>query len=606
MNTKWKAEKHYQHLLSSYSVLLVALVNLMLIVGCGGSSNDPSIDIPISTNPPPEVFDDIETFTIDIKTATYSGNILHNGSVEDSQASAGELFIKGMDSQEESTALGEISEQSFERRLIQGTYQVEYFHQFGDDIPKNKSIVVKDEFTLTADLTEDINIESVTIGFNVLLNGISFPSDPTSEAVFYLKPVNGGEEVLLGISFISGQSVRIMSGDYQAVYRYIRGENIPINVDFTLPEIHNINTDTTLEININAVDVRVRFFTEGIKTDFNSDNIAHFLLKSSGAENMTDLGSTDQELISVPLIVGDYDLIYDYQTGDQIPINTNKKISEVSIQDGTVIEPIVDKVTLAGNYYHNGEVTSDSGLDFARIFLQNEDNEDIYSIGPTNDLSYENLNIIAGSYNIIYEFREGSNLPQNSYATLYSSVLMAESGDFDINIVSVDVTANVTLNGKNFPESGLSFGNISLLSDGDRRINLGSTNSTLQTVTILAGEYHLFYEAREFNNVPINGDFMVDQTFDLMEDGAFSYNFEAKKIRIETLVNGVAGLSHGLEFGRLYLEMYGEVIPTGATYESIERMIMIGEYDVFYEFRETQGVMPTNRYSKIATIRIDI
>lgn len=577
---------------------------MILMTGCGGSSG--TSELPIQDNPDEEVPSIIETFTIDIKTANYSGTLLLNGMFFDSATTDGQFFLNDSDESSELIRLGSFFNQTFEKKLIQKDYHVEYFYQFGGGVPSNFPITVKDNFELNEALFDNLNIDSISVGFDVTLNEDIFPLDQSNEAEFYLKPLKEGSLIYLGSSTEKIQSVLVAPGDYQIVYHYISGSSIPVNTDFTLSKIYSVSESMTLAININSSSSRVIFNSENSDVVFDSDNTAHFLLKSKSAESYVDLGSTEQEFSSIQLIVGEYELLYDYRSGDQIPINKKKIIDQISVNENQpVIQPIVKMIILNGDFYHNDKVVSSSGLNYANLYLQESSKSEFYFISATHELSYEDLRIVPGEYNILYDFREGFELPQNSQATMIYSQSLTSTGTFDIDIISVETTANVTLNGNAFPESGLSFGNISLLRDGDRRIELGASHSPLKTVIVLSGEYNLFYDAREVTNVPYNTDFRVEQTINITVDGTFNYDFKAKTIRIETLVNGVAAPLSGLEYGRLSLEGNGEAISIGRTNESVERMVMLGDYDVFYEFRETQGVMPTNFYSKVSEIRIE-
>lgn len=576
---------------------------LTALLGCGGGGSSPQVIAPIAAIEPES--EEVKSFVVDIQTVAFSADFTHNNQLHQSELSNGQFFLRNLED-DELTLIGTLYDQSNEMTLVRGDYQLEYYYQFGEGVPANYPYVISDDFVVDQSISETIDIESVSVGMEVQMNGNAFPVDNSNAANIYLKPVDGGEEIFLGSTSLEQQYTDIVPGNYFIVYRYVSGDEIPINKEFQFPDAREISSASTLEIDIETADARVRFDSEDFRKIFNFENVANFYLTKKALEQPTLIGSSNDEIVSVKVIASDYNLVYDYQYGESIPINQLTNLEQVSVmEDGAVIQPTVEIVTLNGEFFHNGEVPSTSLYETARLELVDSLTLNRYLVGHTRELFYEELNVLPGEYHVVYSHSEGDALPQNIGATIIPTFELTVSEQLDIDIASVSVTPIFSHNGEAFSSSLYASARIYLTLDKLKFIWVGYTNSDPLPVVVLPGDYSVVYRVQESQDMAINENYILSTPATVLESMELNLDFESTQIQIETLVNGVIAPNSLYDMGKLWLGNDSELFEIGFTREPIQLRVLNGTYDVYYQKAETQGVMPANSMRKITSIVVD-
>ncbi len=586
--------------------LAIGVLLILFLVGCGGgSSSDTEDPLPIvNIDPQPDPIE-VDTYVIDIPTVTFTAEFNHNGMLLQSELANGQFFLKNLED-DVRTSLGTLFEQSASVTFIEGEYQLEYFHQFGDELPKNFPAIIDEAFQLADTTYEVFNVQSVAVGINVQLNSEAFPMEEGNEASIWLKSTDGASEVYLGSTSQPAVETQIVPGEYYVIYRYISGEDIPINQEYQLPNVVEISSSMTLDIELQSIDIRARFDTNEFENLFDNENIANFYIRSEPKGLLTLLGSSSDSIVSAKLIPAEYELVYDYQSGTNIPVNQMTTIESISLRDGqAVIEPSFSQVTLEGSYSHNGETPSESPYDNAQLELLDVSTGQRYLIGETRDIVYQELHILAGDYQVIYTHRQGDVLPKNRDAVLISDLTLLESRRLDIAIESVILQPSFTLNDEEFATSPYSRAEIFLQRQNEEKFFIGNSNNPAFPVVVIPGDYQVVYQIKQMLDMPMNNNFVLDDTYSITESSDLAINFESTTIRIETTVNGEHAPSSLYQSGIILLGNQSEMFEVGFTREPVELMLLKGTYDVYYKRNQYQDVLPINIQKKVGTIIVE-
>jgi hypothetical protein len=115
-------------------------------------------------------------------------------------------------------------------------------------------------------------------------------------------------------------------------------------------------------------------------------------------------------------------VIYAHTQGSEIPQNKYVVVmSVVDISSSQALAIDVPAVTLTSSYSLNGEPFPVSVYERAFLSLRNPDSGDTVELGVSGDQSHSTM-VIPGVYEVIYAHTQGTEIPQNKYATVMSDV----------------------------------------------------------------------------------------------------------------------------------------------------------------------------------------
>lgn len=247
----------------------------------------------------------------------------------------------------------------------------------------------------------------------------------------------------------------------------------------------------------------------------------------------------------------------------------------------------------------DGQPSSTSGLEFARITLHNQSSGDIVRVGQTNDSPPTSLLMVPGTYDVRYEFREGALLPRNSDAIIGQVHVPAGEATIPINVQSATVRGQITLGGGQADTPGLNFGRLFLVDPKtDDRISLGTTQDDIYELRVTPGRYEVHYEFRESQGeAPVNGDALVFPL--VLEPGSNEWDIDIPVAELsgDILVDGDPNPS-GLDTGDLELRdpITGDRFALGRTQDlSYAKTLLPGSYELIYTARELGPRNPVNQ-----------
>jgi len=134
--------------------------------------------------------------------------------------------------------------------IIDGEYDVVYDHVDGETIPQNDGAVLPDSVVVDeADEAANIDVDSVTVQGNFMLDGDSFSQSVYHTADFQLYRNGGGAPILLGKTYTETEPVVILAGNYDVVYEHIDGDLVPQNLHHVMLAGQAYTADTTIDVN---------------------------------------------------------------------------------------------------------------------------------------------------------------------------------------------------------------------------------------------------------------------------------------------------------------------------------------------------------------------
>ena len=267
----------------------------------------------------------------------------------------------------------------------------------------------------------------------------------------------------------------------------------------------------------------------------------------------------------------------------------------------------VPAVTLTSSYSLNGEPFPESMYERAVFSLKNPDSDDTIELGWCYDQSHSNM-IIPGVYDVIYAYTQGSEIPQNKDAAIKATVDIQTDQALDINVPSVVITPNFTLNGQPFPTSVYNSAEFFLQHvSGGERILLGNSHQSNKPIIILPGIYNVIYSHKNGSGVPQNQDAIVKTAVNIDADQVLEFDVPAVTLTSSYSLNGEPFPESMYERAVFSLKNpdSDDSVELGWCYDqSHSTTIIPGVYDVIYAY--TQGSEIPQNKDAIVMIAVNV
>lgn len=546
--------------------------------------------------PPSVAFSDIN---INVEASKIRGNMFVNGDIAEAETFADARFsLTPTGDSGPATILADWSDIFFDVSVINANYKAIYSGGTGEQMPVNLGQELTGDILVEGNTKESIEVPTIDVIPNVTLNGEALSISSDTHANIYLQPEGSPFFIFAGSISGNKQMITIIPGVYDLIYQYVQGDDIPLNKFALVQKGVKIAESGEFDVPIRANTVRSIFRLNGQAFPDSGLDFARMYLTSENGDEVF-LGNTNENSSSTTQIIyGQYNLHYRFRESISIPVNQDTVISQNVIIDQTtnLLEVNVNSVRIAGSFTVNGATPPVSGLDFANIYLQDPNTGRTTLLGPTNAGSYQRDRIIAGEYNILYDFRESGIMPPQNNVIIGKRVFSNVS-DNDIDIRTSTIDLNLTLNSAPFPSSGLDYGILRAKEvSSDTSVTLGRTNETFEPITLLHGSYTFMLELREFGEfMPRNPNhsFLSDTFLD--QDLSIDYDIATTSIRVLPTLNFKAfPKANFASADILFADTTKELFRVASTGSSPQVLTVIkGEYDVYYNVIE-QGERNNN------------
>lgn len=397
--------------------------------------------------------------------------------------------------------------------LMPGTYDVIYeLETGGSQVPVNQNAIVATEVIDNTTPGVTVDVKTIDFRFSATLDGGAFPVSQYEHGRFML--INSAGDVAeLGKSYELPFTVKVIEGNYDIVYSYVDGTDVPVNMEAVVASNIDINTANPAQsLDILTALITPQYSLDGGAFPVSEYQDAQILLRGFTDNDIMVLGNThDANPVAVKVVRGDYDVIYSHETGDQVPLNSNfvaQTDKALNADQDLAID--ISSVNITGTFTLNGGDFPASAYEEAEFYLSGADPDDVILLG----FSFEGsgtVQIISGTYDVIYKHVDGSAIPQNSENTIMAGVLLNTSQNIGINVDSTSIKPVFTLNGGPFPESG--YENADLYLHGTTaadRVFLGRSYLDNEALKVINGTYGVFYEYEQGSSIPVNSRALVD------------------------------------------------------------------------------------------------
>ncbi len=540
-------------------------------------------------------------WNIDVPSARIQGRFLLNSRPFPSSFLQGANFFLRRISTGDEVYLGLSNNDTFDRRVVPGIYDVIYEHKIGDEVPLNSVAVVIAGLEISGDQVFDIDVPMVGVSGAYLLNGVPFSVSSIEFGKVLVRDAQTRSLTMLGDTRDQTYSARLIPGTYDLMFSHGSGNTVPANVLTAFRRDVPIMVSGPLDMDVPTVSVTGIFTVNGAPTPGSVNDSGYIYLVDPDTGSKLLLGSTRFGHYQRALIPGAYDVVYEQISAISMPANLSARfLAGVQfVADGTndINIPVVE---ISGAFLVNGVPAPNNSLDFANIQLRQ--GEDTVYLGQTR-FGHFSVRVIPGTYNVNFEsLSSGSIMPANTNAVI-ASVVIAGPTVFDINIPAVDFAADVRFNGGNFPgpiagESARLFLEDPLTGD---LIPLAFDYPTSDHVArrMVRGTYRVRYEYESGTTLPRNTFATLGSSLVLTQNVQTVIDVRAVALSGDFLLN--SGAFPGGPFAGVTARslLPGDSLYLGGTQSGAYSTVIVpGRYSAFYNW--TVGdLIPRNQNARL-------
>ena len=452
-----------------------------------------------------------------------------------------------------------------------------------------------------------IELDIVHFDGSYLLEGGSVPKSEYDDANLYLENARTNDRVLLGNTHDETFAVRVTPGIYDVIYEVeTPGQMLPHNSRVRLQKIA-LFTTTTQDIDIPVTRVSGSFLVAGAAPPVSEYDDARIFFRDHEAADEVLVGNTHDGDYDIPLVPGEYDIIYRVETaGETVPHNDGALLATVAPSGGLFVHDIdIPSVSLTGTFSIDDAMPPASEYDDADVGLESPTAGTVL-LGNTHEQTYE-VNVIPGDYEILYMHETGANVPQNQRAR-FGLLNVTDSGSMPINIPQVTLTGTMTINGAAPPASEFDDGVLYFEGLGNEDlVLLGNTHDGVYQVNVIPGDYAVYYSQETSGGiVPENKRARVVESVGVDVDGVFDIEILTATISGAFTLGGEMPPSSVYEDGSIYLRNMAtdDAVLLGNTHNGgYSAVVVPGNYELFYA-QEVGGSVPSNQNASLAEVTI--
>jgi len=509
-----------------------------------------------------------------------------------------------------------------------------------------------------ADGSMSIDVLAVDVSIDVTLNGAPLSAANSADAdegvLWLIDPVTG-ERINLGDTWndatdtpVPPYALQVVPGRYDVYYGVQNdGPNWPSNTNHRLTSL-DLTSSGAFVVDVPTVDVSVDVTLNGAAlsaaNSADADEGVLWLIDSVTSERI-NLGDTWNDATDTPVppyalqvIPSAYDAYYGVQNdGPNWPSNTNHKLGALALSTSGARVVDVPTVDVSVDVTLNGaplSAANSADADEGVLWLIDPVTTERINLGDTwNDATdtpvppYA-LQVIPSTYDTYYGVQnDGPNWPSNTNHKL-GALALSTSGAHTINVPTVDVSIDVTLNG-----AALSATNSADADEGvlwlidpvtTERINLGDTWNDATDVPVppyalqvIPSAYDTYYGVQNDGpNWPSNTNHKLG-ALPLSTSGAHTINVPTVDVSIDVTLNGAAlsaANSADADEGVLWLidPVTGERINLGDTWNDATDVpvppyalqVIPSAYDTYYGVQNDGPNWPSNTNHKLGALAL--
>jgi len=319
------------------------------------------------------------------------------------------------------------------------------------------------------------------------------------------------------------------------------------------------------------------------------------LYDQSGASTV-ELGNSYEQGYDLMLVHGTYDSVYTYHAGTQIPTNVAGTIeSDIVVAGPATVDIDVPVATVQPQFLLNGGSFPASVYNHATFYLRPAGSEELIFLGESH-IANDTVNVLPGTYDVIYEHAQGGLVPANQHATVMSDVIVSGNLPLVVDVAAVDARTSFTHNGAPFPQSQYVRAEFYLVDATGDEVFIGNSYDGPDTISIIGGLYDVEYRHQQGGSIPLNAKTVVVAGLDLTSGGGVVVDVASFSLDINATLNGQPFPVSEYEDGVLELRdpANGSYSMLGNTHSPFAGLVVIpGTYDIAYS-HETGSDVPLN------------
>ncbi|MBN4079463.1 hypothetical protein JYT26_02360 [Beggiatoa alba] len=583
-------------------LLTVGVVTGLMACGApGGGNNTPEV-IPL------------QTLVVNVLSTLVSPSYTLNGVEFDvSEYNDGNFVLRSTTSSDDFAVLGSSHDASPAAvRVVQSTYDVLYRHETGEGVPQNVDSPVQTGVAFNSDVALPIAVTAWQVTPSFTHNGLAFPLSEYDEGVFYLQPSAGGERIFLGNSHsASPDPVQVMPGTYDVIYSLETGGDLVPNNQGVV--VDTVVVDTNGALNVDVASVRFQFDARLDMGAFPASQYqkALFFLRNASTGDRVALGASFDLPITLSVVEGIYDIIYQHVQGDALPVNTDAiLVSNIVIDDANPSQTIdIITVAITPFFILDGNAFPEDEYNDANFYLRGVNNPNDEMFIGASDVAANVVRVISsdldidlgagvvtlGAYDVLYRHKSGAAVPQNVNAVVSTGItLNSDVSPFNVSVASVDVTGRFTLNRRNFPADASDSVQFLLRGDDVNDVFLFGysdiSNEPVKLISIPGADgyqtYDVIIDHLAGDAVPQNEMHIVDFNEVLNVDGVYGINITAWRIDPSFTLDSLAFAASIYQSATFYLRdtTTNKRIFLGHSYKDNNPVVVVREsYDIIYE-----------------------
>ncbi|MEL6179723.1 MAG: hypothetical protein AAFS10_12260 [Myxococcota bacterium] len=462
--------------------------------------------------------------------------------------------------------------------------------------------------------TFDIEVPRILLTGAFSVNNAVPLTDPAHSGRVELRHETLGT-VDLGSVHTGGYTRYIIPGTYDVVYRHMEGDILPQNAETVLFEEVDLTADGTFDIAIESVLVWGDITLDGATppSSLYEQGRLHFRDRATGAT--FPVGNSRDGQYFAMVIPGSYDILYSHTMGSMLPLGHASVLSEeITIAGATQLHVDIPTVERTGDLLLDGAAPPSSQYENGQLSLRNTQTGDVFELGQTRDQTYS-VRVVPGVYDVIYTLMLGSSImPANTFAVVAEGLDFTQNGDHDINITTVRVVGDLTLDGGAFPASIYNRARFWLQGsqeEGDL-FAIGTTAEPDYAIRLVPGSYNLIYEAMlASGSIPENRWSVVSSGHKLSKPKgihvrpqiAFNIDITTGWLGVEVTIWGETPPASQYENGLLLADdAFGDPVDLGYTRDGGgDALLLAAPYDVRYSLMLGSTQVPTNGNAHVAT-----
>ncbi len=599
----------------SACLLLVALV--VGGVGCGNTENNKlAAQVPI------------QSVTINVSSALVTPTYTLNGAAfEQSEYNDGNFVLRNTVSAGDTLVLGSSHDASPAAvRVIQDTYDVLFQHETGNGVPQNVDTQVQVNEVVNSDRDMFIDVRAWEITPSFTQNASAFPPNEYDTGMFYLQPDAGGERIFIGRSHMALPApVQVMQGTYDVIYSLeTGGEFVPNNQGAVVMAGVSITVAGALAVDVASVRFQFDATLDLAAFPTDQNHKALFFLRNVSTGDRVELGASFELPVTLSVVEGTYDIVYQHVRGDALPVNTDAVVASNIIIDDTSLSVTIDidSVVITPSFSLDGSVFPQDEYNDANFYLRAINNyDDVMFLGASEtaatavrvissdmDTDPGVSELLLGTYDVLYRHESGEDVPQNINAIVPGRGNIALNSDqtLMVPVTSVNITGRFTLNGNSFPgdiNNSVQFLLRDSSNDSDEFL-FGFSDISNEAVKLIPGTYHVVMDHLYGSAVPQNKMHEVDFNNVFSEDQTLNVNVPAVRVNPGFTLDGQAFPASVYQSATFYLYDFRTEtrIFLGRSYKKNTPVMVIKEnHEIIYEHMNGDQV-PQNTNNNLGAV----